>query len=66
MTADEFKTWLDESGLTWEQAAEALGVNRSSIKNYRDRGGKAWLRVACMAVKKTPSLVAAKKVKKEV
>jgi len=56
MTPEEFQTWLTESGFTWEQAAEALDVNRSTIKNYRDRGGGKALRLLCLAAKKTPSL----------
>ena len=34
MSAEQFRGWLDEMDMTWEQAAEALDVSRRTIANY--------------------------------
>lgn len=34
MSADDFRAWLNEMDLTWDGAADALGISRRSVGNY--------------------------------
>lgn len=36
MTPDQFKSWRSEMGLTQDEAAEALGVSKGTVRNYEN------------------------------
>lgn len=37
-TETEFKDWMDQHGVTAEQAAKALGVSEQTVRNWRSIG----------------------------
>lgn len=50
MTAEDFNDWLARTGLSAAQAAEALGVSKSSVLKYRQEGGPPIVALACSAI----------------
>ncbi|UXU73689.1 MULTISPECIES: hypothetical protein [unclassified Paracoccus (in: a-proteobacteria)] len=50
MTADDFNDWLDRTGLSGLQAAEALGIAKNSVVKYRREGAPRHIALACTAI----------------
>jgi hypothetical protein len=50
MTAEEFEAWLKAMRWRGADAARHLGVDQQTVSDYRRKGGKAWLRLACLAL----------------
>lgn len=50
MTAEDFNAWLKHVGYSDRKAARALGISRSTVKNYRERGGPRYLGLTCSAI----------------
>lgn len=54
MTANEFRGWMLENGLTLDAAAEVLGKDRSTITTWRNsgvsKGSSVVVWLACQAI----------------
>lgn len=52
MTASELRAWQARHGYTYNTAAEALGMGRTTFAEYLKREGQLprWLALACAAI----------------